>query len=266
MEINRSNVFELVNRCNVKPDKDYGQNFLVEPLISEKIVNALELNKEDYVLEIGPGLGSLTHYLTNNCKLDVCDIDSRMIDFLKIFYKDDINYVLNDVRKIDISKYDKIIGNLPYNITTELVTFLLLDSSAKRMVLMCQVEAFNRFFDLSGENYGPVSVLLHLLGESKKVLTVKPGSFYPAPKCNSLVFVFDYKPVVEKELAIEIYKMCKVLFLNRRKTIFNNLKGYVNDIDTIHKVLNELNIEENRRPDTISPLEYLKLYKQLKDI
>ena len=266
MEINRSNILDLVNRCNVKPDKDYGQNFLVEPLIAEKIVSSLDLVKEDYVLEIGPGLGSLTHYLFDKAKLDVCDIDSRMIDFLKIFYKDEINYILNDVRKIDVSKYDKIIGNLPYNITTELVVFLLVNSNAKKMVLMCQSEAFNRFFDLSGENYGPASILLHLLGESKKVLTVKPGSFYPAPKCNSLVFVFDYKPIVDKQTAIEVYKMSKTLFLNRRKTIFNNLKSYINDIEKIHFVLNELKIEENRRPESISPQEYLRLYKRLKDI
>ena len=129
MEINRSNIFELVNRCNVKPDKDYGQNFLVEPQIAEKIVDVLDVEKEDKVLEIGPGLGSLTHFVANKCNLDVCDIDSRMIDFLKIFYREDINYILDDVRKIDVSIYDKIIGNLPYNITTELVTFLLLNST-----------------------------------------------------------------------------------------------------------------------------------------
>ena len=266
MEINRSNIFELVNRCNVKPDKDYGQNFLVEPQIAEKIVDVLDVEKEDKVLEIGPGLGSLTHFVANKCNLDVCDIDSRMIDFLKIFYREDINYILDDVRKIDVSIYDKIIGNLPYNITTELVTFLLLNSNAKKMVLMCQAEAFNRFFDLSGENYGPVSVLLHLLGESKKVLTVKPGSFYPAPKCNSLVFTFEYKPVVNKECAINVYKMCKILFLNRRKTIYNNLKNYVHNVDDIHIILDKLGIEENRRPDSISPKQYLELYKVIKDI
>lgn len=264
MEINRENIFDLVNKCSVRPDKDYGQNFLIEPSISEKIVDSLELNKDDYVLEIGPGLGSLTHFAFNRCKLDVCDIDSRMIDFLKIFYKEDINYILNDVRKIDVSKYDKIIGNLPYNITTELVVFLLINSNAKKMVLMCQSEAFNRFFDLSGENYGPVSVLLHLLGESKKILTVKPGSFYPAPKCNSLVFVFDNKPVTDKETAINVYKMCKSLFLNRRKTILNNLSSYTNKEKAI-EVLKELNIEENKRPENISPNDYLKMYQLIKN-
>ena len=261
MEINRSNINELVNKCNVRPDKDYGQNFLIEPLLASKIVDSLEVKENERVLEIGPGLGSLTHFLVNKCNLDVCDIDSRMIDFLKIFYKEDINYILNDVRKIDVSVYDKIIGNLPYNITTELVTFLLLNSNAKKMTLMCQSEAFNRFFDLSGENYGPVSILLHLLGKSEKVLTVKPGSFYPAPKCNSLVFVFDYEPLTDKKTAIDVYKMSKSLFLNRRKTIYNNLKNYVRDNDLVNRVLEELNIDTNKRPENISPEEYLKMFK-----
>ena len=264
MEINRSNINELVNKCSVKPDKDYGQNFLVEPQIADKIVACLELNKEDKVLEIGPGLGSLTHFLYQKCELDVCDIDSRMIDFLKIFYKEDINYILNDVRKIDVSGYNKIIGNLPYNITTELVTFLLLNSNAKKMVLMCQSEAFNRFYDLSGENYGPVSILLHLLGTSKKVLTVKPGSFYPAPKCNSLVFIFDNNPVVDKQIAIEVYKMSKTIFLNRRKTILNNLSNVAGKEKAV-SILQELNIADNRRPETISPSDYLQIYLRIKN-
>jgi 16S rRNA (adenine1518-N6/adenine1519-N6)-dimethyltransferase len=126
---------------------------------------------------------------------------------------------------------------------------------------MCQSEAFNRFYDLEGENYGPVSVMLHLLGTPKKLLTVKPGSFYPAPKCNSLVFVFDYEPIVDKAIAISVYKMCKSLFLNRRKTIYNNLKNYSKDVELVEKVLKKLNIEPNRRPDTISPTEYLKMYQ-----
>ena len=86
MEINRSNINELVNKCQVKPDKDYGQNFLIEPTFASKICEYLNLDKNDKVLEIGPGLGSLTHFLVNNCQLTVCDIDSRMIDFLKIFF------------------------------------------------------------------------------------------------------------------------------------------------------------------------------------
>ena len=262
MEINRSNILDLVEKCQVKPDKDYGQNFLLEPTIASRICDYLELDKNDKVLEIGPGLGSLTNFLVDKCHLTVCDIDSRMIDFLKIFYKDDITYILDDIRKVDVTGYSKIIGNLPYNITTELVTYLLLNSkNATTLVLMCQLEAYNRFADLSGENYGPVSVLLHLLGSIEKLLVVKPGSFYPAPKCNSVVFRIKFDKTADLELATAAYKFSKSLFLNRRKTIYNNLKNYLSSGDKAVKVLEELDIAQNLRPENISPELYLKMYQ-----
>ena len=262
MEINRSNINEIVKKSNATPDKDYGQNFLIEPNLSSEIVSFLDAQKEDKVLEIGPGLGSLTHFLVNTCKLDVCDIDERMINFLEVIYKENINFILNDVRKIDVSKYDKVIANLPYNITSELVVFLLTKAvNAKKMILMCQQEAFNHFYDVEGKEYGPISVLLHLLGNSKKLLTLKPGSFYPAPKCNSLVFSFDYEPVVDRDTAINVYKMSKSIFLNRRKTIYNNLKNYLNDGEKASSILEKLNIPVNKRPEDISPKLFLEIYK-----
>ena len=261
MEINRNNIVELVNKCNARPDKDYGQNFLIEPSIASQIVDALDAKENDKVLEVGPGLGSLTHFLSDKGDLTVCDIDSRMIDFLKPIYGDDVTYILDDIRKVDVSSFDKIIGNLPYNITTELVTFLLVNAiSTKKMVLMCQSEAFNRFYDKSGENYGPVSVLLHLLGESKKVLTVKAGSFYPVPKCNSIVFTFEYSPKADRETIYGVYKLCKSLFLNRRKTINNNLKNYLGNNEKVEEVLSSLGIDKNTRPEAISPSQYLMMY------
>ena len=96
----------------------------MEPTISEAIVKFLNLEKEDKVLEVGPGLGSLTHFMVDNCQLTVCDIDPRMTSVIKFNYGDKVEIILNDIRKVDVSKYDKIIGNLPYNITTELVTYL----------------------------------------------------------------------------------------------------------------------------------------------
>ena len=264
MEINRDNIVEIVKKSNAHPEKDYGQNFLIEPSASESISNLLNANKEDKILEIGPGLGSLTHFLVGKGDLDVCDIDARMIDFLKIVYKDEINFILNDVRKIDVSNYDLIVGNLPYNITTELVTFLLLNANkCRRMVLMCQQEAFNRFFDVSGKDYGPISVLIHLLGKSDKHMTLKPGCFYPAPKCNSLVFTLDVDLSVDKKLMVSVYKMAKSLFLNRRKTIYNNLKNYLQDGVKAEQILSDLGIEKNKRPEDISPIMFLNIYKKI---
>ena len=88
MEINRSNILDIVNNSNARPDKDYGQNFLVEPEVCKKIVSALDIQQDEPVLEIGPGLGSLTHFLNEQANnLTVVDIDERMIAFLKLIYK-----------------------------------------------------------------------------------------------------------------------------------------------------------------------------------
>ena len=267
MEITRNNIIPIVGLNNVRPDKDYGQNFLVEPTISSKIVDLLDIQKDEDVLEIGPGLGSLTHYLNEKeGNLSVCDIDIRMINYLGTVYGKDIEYIYNDIRKVDVSSYDKIIGNLPYNITTELVTYLLLNAkSAKKMVLMCQLEAFNRFFDLSGENYGPASVLIHLLGESKKEFVVKAGSFYPVPKCSSVVFSFTKELKASEEEILGTYKLSKSLFINRRKTIYNNLKVYLNDSLKAKSILEILKINELTRPESISYLDYLKMYQLINE-
>lgn len=266
MEINRSNVMEIIEKSGLKPDKDYGQNFLLEPDVSRRIVELLEIDN-DSVLEIGPGIGSLTHYLVENknAHITLVDIDKRMIDFLKILYtKENVDLVLNDIRKVDVSSYTKIIGNLPYNITTETIVYLLENcKKAERMVLMCQSEAFPRFNDLSGKEYGPVSILVHLLGDSRRNFVVKPGCFYPVPKCSSLVFTINIDKNADRDLALKVYKFAKQLFLNRRKTIYNNLSSYLGSKDKAKELLEAVGVLENKRPEEISPVDYVKLYQQL---
>ena len=265
MVINRSNINEIVFKSNARPDKDYGQNFLVEPEICERIVNALDIQPNEKVLEIGPGLGSLTHFLSLQSKdLTVVDIDERMTSFLKLIYKD-VNIVLSDIRKFDVVSYDKIIANLPYNITTETIVYLLSGAiHFKKMVLMIQTDAYPHFLDVSGKEYGPASVLLHLLGENKKLFQVKAGSFYPAPKCSSTVFEINASPKCELEEAKQVYVFAKLMFLNRRKTIANNLTNYLKNRELANNLLSESNIQVTSRPEDISPLDYLKLYRNYK--
>ena len=263
MEINRSNIFEILRNTDIHPDKDYGQNFLLEADVANSIVDLLETNKDDSVLEIGPGLGSLTHFLTQkDGQITVCDIDRRMIDFLRVIYSDKVNFINNDIRKVDASNYDKIIGNLPYNITTELVEFLLLNATkAKKMVLMIQLEAFNRFYDTCGEDYGAISVLTHLMCNVTKHFVVKPGSFHPVPKCKSIVFSLVRKVDVDYDSIIGTYKLAKSLFINRRKTIFNNLKNYLSSGELASSVLAKLDINPQLRPENINPEIYFKMYQ-----
>lgn len=263
MEINRNNLMKLLCEYYVQPDKDYGQNFLVEPDICKRITDLLEIQNGEKVLEIGPGVGSLTHFLSlSQGDLSVVDIDSRMIDFLKEKYKkENINFINNDIRKTDVSSYDKIIGNLPYNITTETIVYLLLNiRHAKKLVIMCQSEAFPHFSDVEGKEYGPASVLLHLIGNCFRKFTVKPGSFYPAPKCNSTVFTIEINDMVNWEEAKNIYQMSKQLFANRRKTIYNNLSQYLENKEKATLVLNQCGISLSARPEQLSPNQFKEIY------
>lgn len=266
MEINRSNIFEIINKASLQPDKDYGQNFLVEPEVANKIVQALNINNKDNVIEVGPGLGSLTHFLSlTDSSLTVVDIDLRMTNFLKIVYQNsDINIVENDIRKVDVSNFNKIIGNLPYNITTETIQYFLLNATkAEKMVFMIQSETLNHFVDISGKEYGPTSVLIHLLGKIQKLFTVKAGSFYPAPKCSSVVFAIDIDANKDRLKAVDAFKISKQLFLNRRKTILNNLVNYLKDKDMANKVCDDLNINPLSRPEQLSPEIYLAISEYL---
>ena len=266
MEINRSNVFEIINKASLQPDKDYGQNFLVEPEISSRIVEALSINNKDHVIEVGPGLGSLTHYLSlSNGLITVVDIDLRMTNFLKIIYQDsNINIIESDIRKVDVSNYNKIIGNLPYNITTETIQYFLFNANkAEKMVFMIQSETLNHFIDVSGKEYGPTSVLIHILGNVEKLFTVKAGSFYPAPKCSSAVFAININPNKDRSKAIRAFKLAKQLFLNRRKTILNNLVNYLKDKELANKVCEGLNINPLSRPEQLSPEIYLSISEYL---
>ena len=267
MEINRSNIYDIVNNSNARPDKDYGQNFLVEPDVCKRIVDSALIQKDEKVLEIGPGLGSLTHFICEQTnKLVVVDIDERMIAFLNLIYKDKAEIIQDDIRNHDISVYQKIIGNLPYNITSETIVYLLLNASlAKKIVLMIQTDAYPHFSDIQGKEYGPASVLLHLLGEPKKLFQVKAGSFYPAPKCGSTVFEINIEPKCDLEEAKLVYSFAKKLFLNRRKTISNNMQGVMPNKDKALSVLNQCGILPTKRPEEILPLEYLKLYRVYKD-
>ena len=266
MEINRSNIFEIINKASLQPDKDYGQNFLVEPEISNKIVQALKIDEKDSVIEVGPGLGSLTHFLSlTNARITVVDIDLRMTNFLKVVYQNnDIEIIENDIRKVDVSRYDKVIGNLPYNITTEAIQYFLLNANnVKRMVFMIQSETYNHFSDTSGKEYGPTSVLIHLLGNIEKLFSVKAGSFHPVPKCSSVVFAINIDATKNRESAIKAFKLAKQLFANRRKTILNNLVNYLKDRDAANKVCEDLKINPLARPEQLAPEIYLAISEYL---
>lgn len=266
MEINRNNVIEIAKDFGVRPDKDYGQNFLIDPNICLKIVQNFTFFDKATVLEVGPGLGSLTHFF-NAAQVNYTgvDIDRRMIDFLKYNYKEDnLKFIQSDIRNYDVSNYDFVCGNLPYNITTELISYLLIKAEkCQKFVLMCQSETLNHFLDVSGKEYGPTSILIHLLGDIRRLFNVKPGAFYPSPKCSSTVFEIVINKEVDRKEAINTYVFSKKMFLNRRKTILNNLVNELKDKEKAIRVLEKCSISITDRPESISPDLFLKLSKEI---
>lgn len=270
MEINRNNIFTILKNCDIHPDKDFGQNFLTDPRLCQNIINSLKIESNDKVLEIGPGLGSLTHWLTqcNDIDLTVVDVDPNMIAFLNVLYKDTkLNIIENDIRKHDVSIYDRIVGNLPYNITTELVTYLLLNSSScKKMVLMTQAEAYPRFYVTKGKDYGPVSILLHLLGNTKKLYNAPRGSFIPTPKVDSVVFEINFDENKDRDTAIKVYRLAKSLFLNRRKTLYNNLSRHLGNKEAAEAIISSLGLKPTVRPEELDPESFKKLYFAVKNV
>lgn len=266
MEINSKIIHEIINSMGISPNKDLGQNFLVDPAVSKRISDAASVNANDKLLEVGGGLGSITHFLLeSDADFDVVDLDERMCWFLENSYANsNIRIINNDIRKVDVSPYTKIVGNLPYYITTELITYLLLNSTkCEKMLFMIQSEAVERFVVKEGKEYGAISVLVHLLGSPKKLFAVKSGSFYPMPKCGSTVFQIELNGNIDREKALCVYKMAKQLFLNRRKTILNNLNNYLNNKDLAVKTLQNLNILETTRPEQLSPMQYVEIYDEL---
>ena len=209
------------------------------------------------MLEIGPGIGSLTHFLNEKINnLDVVDIDEKSCNILRELYPN-LNVINQDILKTNITKYNRIISNVPYSITSELLEYLLLEGeNIKQLVLMVQEDAYRRIVSLSGKDYGPLSILINLSGIVKTAFKVSPNDFIPRPKCTSIVFtidLFDNKPLKEQE-----YKVIKTLFANRRKTLLNNMQLLMNKENAIN-VLNSLGLPLTVRGEEIKPETYIKL-------
>ncbi|MCR4879785.1 MAG: 16S rRNA (adenine(1518)-N(6)/adenine(1519)-N(6))-dimethyltransferase RsmA [Bacilli bacterium] len=265
-QVDRGSVKFLMEIANINPSKDKGQNFLVDTKTCENIVNLLKNDANSRLIEVGPGLGSLTYYLEKKVNnLTVIDIDERIVNYLSNEVNNNTNIIFGDALKYDFSSYEFVISNIPYNITKDLIVHLLISArNAKQFVFMVQKENYAHFTDISGSEYGPSSVLIHLLGNIKKAFDVKASSFVPAPKCTSTVFTIDRNNDYDFDMVVDTYKVASKLFLNRRKTILNNLSSLINKEEAI-KILATLNINVILRPEQISPKQYFELTKFIKE-
>lgn len=250
-----------------KARKRFGQNFLQDTRIISDIVNAVRPQADDIVIEIGPGLAAITEPLTRKLnQLHVCEIDRDIIQFLKkqpfanklVIHNGDV--LQFDFRSIVGKK--KIVGNLPYNISTPLL-FRLADvaDDVIDMHFMLQKEVVERMVAVPKTNdYGRLSVMLQYFFDMELLIEVPPESFDPAPKVDSAVVRMI--PVLNRIGKAENFKnfsdLVRDSFHQRRKTIRNNLKNIANDDDLL-----AVGIEPQQRAEEIAPELYVKLSNYL---
>ncbi len=261
----RDTFFEEVNSYKLLAKKEVGQNFLIDSNAAERIVSLLDVQENDAVLEIGCGAGSLTYFLNEKeAKGEAIDIDEAMLaKCKKDFPSTALEVIHGNAMRWDYAKYTKIVGNLPYYITSGILEKVLLGAeNCRKMVIMVQKEAAERLLSqVGGKDYGPLNILLSLSGELKREFKVPRTSFAPAPHVDSAVLSFVFKDGRDLALLEKVHSLASSLFLQRRKTIVNNLKSVMKDQAKAINILHGVGIDPNKRPEQLTPQEYLALTK-----
>ena len=251
----------------IKAKKSLGQNFLIDKNILEKITTITDI-KDKIILEIGPGTGNLTSYILkkNPKKIFVIEKDDNLALNLKNKFDDKLIIINDDVLKIDenILFKDKVIvfGNLPYNISTEILSKWIINLNEsfwfESLVLMFQKEVADRIIaKFNTSNYGRLSIICNWKLNIKKVCDIKPGAFYPKPKVDSsLLFFHPKKNFIKLDNPKNLEKVTRIFFNQRRKML---KKPYNQLFNGDQKVCNKLKINLSLRPQNLNLDTYFKL-------
>ena len=263
--MNKESYFENIKTYKFLANKSLGQNFLINPEIAEKIVKMLDLSRDDNVLEIGAGLGSLSIYLAESkSHVELIDVDERMLTHLEKTFVNDENVVVRrqNILKEDCSNYSKIIGNLPYYITSGIIEHLLTNAfNAKTIVLMCQKEVYPKLLKTF---VSPLSILLNYVCDISSPVNVGRNNFVPIPHVDSVVFKLIPNKNIKNPDNKELLKLMQKLFLHRRKTILNCLQSVINDKAKSENILKGLDVDPQLRPEQLDINFYISLLKVLK--
>ena len=247
----------MASKNNIPIKKSWGQNFLIDDNIINKIITVINPKKKDVILEIGPGHGALTKELFIYCNnISAVEIDpllckslNKKFNTLKLFNED----ILKWNNKEDIL-YNKIIGNVPYNISSQIIFKFLSINTWDTMVLMLQKELAQRIIGKSGtKQYGRISVMAQNLSNISYMFDISKNVFHPKPQVNSSILIFTK---IKISFNIDKFSLfIKQAFKQRRKKLKNNLKDYYN--------LNYLELYGEKRPGDLSPKEYLDLFNKI---
>jgi 16S rRNA (adenine1518-N6/adenine1519-N6)-dimethyltransferase len=261
--------------------KSLGQNFLTDPATQQRIVAAIEPHEDDIIVEIGPGQGALTRHLEGRVRrLILVELDDSLAASLNAQYagRDDVQVIHQDFLTLDLCATVgsgtpfKVIGNIPYNITTPII-FRLLDRACRPelIVLMVQRELADRVLSPEGsKTYGALSVGVQALADVKRLFNVGRGSFHPAPNVDSTVMrITPHSPSplgAQDELDLRV--LTRTAFGWRRKQLQRILRSapvYELEADVVERLEHSARIDMTARPETLSPLQFVTLARALRE-
>ena len=261
----------ILKRFKLRADKKLGQNFLIDENVVRQIVEAAELSEADTVLEVGPGIGTLTQGLAESkAKVVAVELDTRLLPVLATTLEgyDNVRVVHGDILKVNIMEEVgapefKVCANLPYYITTPII-FALLEKRLpmERLVAMVQKEVAERMAaQPGGKDYGALSVAIQYYTEPEIAFIVPPTSFIPAPAVDSAVIVCKRrsKPPVEVCDEALFFRVVKAAFSLRRKMLSNSLKNMGIKSEQVAKWLELAGVDGKRRAETLSLEDFAKL-------
>ena len=272
------NTIEVLQKYNFNFQKRFGQNFLIDTHVLEKIIREAHITKDDVVLEIGPGIGTMTQYLCESAsKVFAVEIDNTLIPILNdtLSEYDNVTIINEDILKVNINKLVeeecgnrpiKVVANLPYYITTPIIMSLFEnDVNIDNITVMIQKEVAERIVSKPGtKDYGALTLAVNFYSTPEIVANVPPNCFMPRPNVSSAVIRMtkDVEPkvkVADKEL---LFKLIKASFLQRRKTLVNgigNFKELNITKDRVAEALKEMGLDENIRGERLSLSEFGEL-------
>ena len=258
----------------IKPKKSLGQNFLIDRNVLEKIVDTVEITNKE-ILEIGPGSGNLTTFILKKKpkKVFAIEKDDELALLLKDKFTNEITIINDDVLKISEDKISNekltVFGNLPYNISTEILSKWITNLDKKiwfeSLVLMFQKEVAERIIAESNTSkYGRLSILSNWKLNIKKIIDIKPQSFSPRPKIDSTLLLFTPREnYFELKDAKNLEMITRVFFSQRRKMLKKPFNQVFNDAK---KVAEKFEINLNLRPQNLEPEIYFKLVKEYENL
>lgn len=273
-----SETMEILRKYNITANKNLGQNFLIDENIVSGIVEKAEVNEEDLVIEIGPGLGTLTKELLENAGKVICvELDKRMIKILNDrFNSEKLSIINEDILKIDLAqiiekekigniKNVKVVANLPYYITTPIIMKLIEENlDIKSITVMVQKEVAERMVatEETSES-GAITYAIKYYTNPQIVIKVPSNSFIPEPEVQSSVIKLDVleAPSVDVENKETLFRVIKLAFMQKRKTLLNSLTNgnLLNSKAEVQKMLEELNIDIRVRPEKLNLQQFAKI-------